>query len=99
MKLKKYMTKGIQESIPFDLVALMWEMYDRCQEEMESCDYFHVFHLKSFQGEGLNQELIHQQEVPKYERTYVMVVDQPITEKVYVIGNDEYVMMLLANEY
>ena len=36
MEMKKYMTRGVQECIPFDLVVLMWQMYDRCKEEMNS---------------------------------------------------------------
>ncbi len=31
------MTRGVQECIPFDLVVLMWQMYDRCKEEMNPC--------------------------------------------------------------
>lgn len=99
MAMKKYMTRGVQECIPFDLVVLMWQMYDRCKEEMDSCDYFHVFQLKGLEGEVLNQEITHKQEVPEYKRTYVINIDHPITEKVYVIENEDYVTMLLANEY
>ena len=99
MEMKKYMTRGVQECIPFDLVVLMWQMYDRCKEEMNSCDYLHVFQLKMLEGEVLNQEITHKQEVPEYERTYVIAVERPITGKIYVIENDDYVMMLLANEY
>ena len=74
-------------------------MYDRCKEEMEKTDYLHVFQLKELEGEVLNQEIIHQQEIPEYERTYVINIDHPITEKVYVIESEDYVTMLLANEY
>ena len=42
MEMKKYMTRGVQECIPFDLVVLMWQMYDRCKEDMDPCDYLHV---------------------------------------------------------
>ena len=99
MEMKKYMTRGVQECIPFDLVVLMWQMYDRCKEEMNPCDYLHVFQLKQLEGEVLNQEITHKQEVPEYERTYVIAVNQPVTEKVYIIQSDEYITMLLANEY
>ena len=51
------------------------------------------------EGEVLNQEITHKQEVPEYERTYVINIDHPMTEKVYVIENEDYVTMLLANEY
>ncbi|MDO4927387.1 MAG: DUF960 family protein [Turicibacter sp.] len=95
----KYMTKGIQDRIPLDLQILMWQMYDRCKEEMERTDYLHVFQLKELEGEVLNQEIIHQQEIPEYERTYVINIDYPMTEKVYVIESEDYVTMLLANEY
>ena len=66
---------------------------------MNPCDYLHVFQLKRLEGDVLNQKIIHKQEVPEYERTYVINIDHPITEKVYVIENEDYVTMLLANEY
>ena len=101
----KYLTKGIQERIPLDLQILMWQMYDRCKEEMEKTDYLHVFQLKSLEGNLLNQEIIHKQEIPEYERTYVIEVNQSVIEKIYIIENNSdeisetYVMMLLAEEY
>ena len=95
----KYLTKGVQDRIPLDLKILMWQMYDRCKEKMEKTDYLHVFQLKSLEGNRLNQEIVHKQEIPEYEGTYMIAIDQPVTEKVYIIGNDEYVMMLLAEEY
>lgn len=101
----KYMTKGIQERIPLDLQILMWQMYDRCKEEMEKMDYLHVFQLKRLEGNPLNQEIVHQQEIPEYQRSYVVEVDQSVNEKIYIIENDSdeisdtYVMMLLAEEY
>ena len=101
----KYLTKGIQERIPLDLQILMWQMYDRCQEEMEKTDDLHVFESKSLEGNRLNQEIVHKQESPEYERTYVVEVNPSITEKIYIIENDSdtkdetYVMMLLAEDY
>ena len=101
----KYLTKGIQERIPLDLQILMWQMYDRCQEEMEKTDSLHVFELKSLEGNRLNQEIVHKQEIPEYERTYVIDVNQSVNEKIYIIENNSdnehetYVMMLLAEEY
>ena len=101
----KYLTKGIQERIPLDLQILMWQMYDRCQEEMEKTDDLHVFELKSLEGNRLNQEIVHKQEIPEYERTYVIDVNQSVNEKIYIIENNSdnehetYVMMLIAEEY
>ena len=54
MEMKKYMTRGVQECIPFDLVVLMWQMYDRCKEDMDPCDYLHVFQLKRGYVESRN---------------------------------------------
>lgn len=101
----KYMTKGIQDRIPLDLQILMWQMYDQCKEEMEKTDYLHIFQLKSLEGNRLNQEIVHKQEMPEYERTYVVEVNQPITENIYIIENhssddsESYVMMILTKEY
>ena len=101
----KYMTKGIQDRIPLDLQILMWQMYDRCKEESKETDYLHTFQLKSLEGNLSNQEIVYKQEIPEYERTYVIDVNQSVNEKIYIIENNSdnehetYVMMLLAEEY
>lgn len=103
--LLKYMTKGIQDRILLDLQILMWQMYDRCKEESKETDYLHTFELKSLEGNRLNQEIVHKQEMPEYERTYVVEVNQPVTEDIYIIENhssdesESYVMMILTKEY
>lgn len=101
----KYLTKGIQERIPLDLQILMWQIYDRCREDLKETDYLHVFQLNSLEGNLLNQEIIHKQEIPEYERTYMVEVNHSVNEKIYIIENDSetkdqtYVMMLLSEEY
>ena len=37
--------------------------------------------IEMLEGEVLNQEITHKQEVPEYERTYVINIDHPMTEK------------------
>lgn len=93
----KYLTKGIQERIPLDLQILMWQMYDRCQEEMEKTDYLHVFELKQV-GEH-TQQIEYRQEVPEYNQVYQLSSSKPIGQKIFIIDEEEYATMLLAEEY
>ncbi|MGN0629949.1 MAG: DUF960 family protein, partial [Ruminococcus sp.] len=39
---QRYLTKGVQADIPFELQVFMWECIDRLPEER---DYFQVFKL------------------------------------------------------
>lgn len=95
----KYMTRGIQERINLTLQIMLWNLYEARKQQLEECDYFHVFQLKKLEDLMMNQEIAYQQEIPSYERVLLIRCEQAITEKIYIIENDEYVMMLLANEY
>ena len=91
---KRYLTKGVDETISVELQIFMWETIDRMPEPK---DYLQVFNL--YVENGL-QVIHHTSEQPKYDMTYILAAsDTAVTAKVYVIDSEEYCTMLLAEEY
>lgn len=90
---QRYITRGIDSEIPLWLQIFMWECINRLPEE---CDYFQVFRLENLGG---IQKITHFSEQPEYYREYLVLTDNPITIKVYIIDSDTYSTMLLASEY
>ena len=90
---QRYLTKGVNETIPFELQAFMWDCIDRMPEPK---DYFQVFELEDI---GNMQHIVHFSEQPEYRMNYFIPVLKAVTAKVYVIDSEEYSTMLLAEEY
>lgn len=90
---QRYLTRGINAEIPFELQIFMWECIDRLPKE---CDYFQVFKLENLNG---IQRITHFSEQPEYHMEYLILTDNPVTAKIYVIDSEEYSTMLLAEEY
>ena len=90
---QRYLTKGVHETIPFELQAFMWDCIDRMPEPK---DYFQVFELEDI---GNMQHIVHFSEQPEYRMNYFIPVLKAVTAKVYVIDSEEYSTMLLAEEY
>ena len=75
----RYLTRGVDESIPLDIQIFMWETVDRMPEPK---DYLQVFRLTEQNG---LQVIHHTSEQPKYDMTYILTtVTKPVTAKVYV---------------
>lgn len=91
---KRYLTRGVDETISVELQIFMWETIDRMPEPK---DYLQVFNL--YVENGL-QVIHHTSEQPEYNMTYILAAsDTVVTAKVYVIDSEEYCTMLLAEEY
>ena len=90
---QRYLTKGVNESIPFELQLFMWECIDRMPEPK---DYFQVFELETLNG---MQHIVHFSEQPEYKMNYFIPTMKAVTTKIYVIDSEEYSTMLLAEEY
>lgn len=90
----RYLTRGVDAEIPLALQIFMWNRIDELPEKR---DYLQVFDLSATES-GL-QKIVHRQEQPAFEMTYIIPTDEPITSKVYVIDDGEYCTMLLAEEY
>lgn len=89
---KRYLTKGVQADIPFELQIFMWE----CIKAVPEPDYLQIFRLSNFNGK---QRVIHEQEIPEYNREYLLVTPNPVNQKVYIIDDGDHSTMLLAEEY
>lgn len=91
---RRYLTKGVQADIPFELQLFMWGCIDRLPEER---DYFQVFELEVVGG---IQRIHHFSEQPEYSmECLIPTVTNPVTAKVYVIDDGDHSTMLLAEEY
>jgi len=90
---KRFLTCGVDETIPLELQLFMWE----CVERMPAPkDYLQVFELSP---SGSMQSIVHSSEEPEYRMVYMIPSDTPITEKLYIIDDGDHSTMLLANEY
>lgn len=89
----RYLTRGIESTIPPRLQALLWNLIDLLPPER---DYLQVFWLEPF---GEMQKIVHTSEEPEYKKVLLIPTDTPISEKIYVIDDDDHSTMLLAREY
>ena len=90
---KRYLTCGVDSTIPLEIQLFLWA----CVERMPTPrDYLQVFELKPV---GCLQSIAHTSEEPAYRREYIIPMDNPITEKVYIVDDGDHSTMLLANEY
>ncbi|MBQ7980193.1 MAG: DUF960 domain-containing protein [Oscillospiraceae bacterium] len=89
----RYLTRGVQTSIPFELQFFMWSLIDQLSEPK---DYFQVFKLTVQDGK---QHISHESEQPEYHKEYDIDTANPVTSKVYVIDDGTHCTMLLAEEY
>lgn len=94
--MQRYLTRGVNEQIPIDLQLFCWKCYEEAKTT-GNYDYLQVFELKPI-GED-TQQIEHRQEVPEYKQIYYLNSINPIQEKIFIIDEEEYVMMLLAEEY
>ena len=90
---QRYLTHGIEASIPIRLQTLLWNLIDLLPPER---DYLQVFWLKPFGG---MQQVFHTAEEPEYKKVLLFPSDNPINAKIYVIDDDDHTTMLLAEEY
>jgi hypothetical protein len=91
---QRYLTKGVNATIPLEVQIFMWQCIDNLKVEK---DYLQVFDLSVENG---IQKVIHKQEVPEYRHSYTLKVSKPVHDvRVFVIDDGEYSTMLLAKEY
>ena len=98
-KESRYITRGANEKLDLRLQLILWNMIDKLNEEGKELDYLQVFRIRKCE-EGFVIE--HSQEVPEYKEKYVLTLEDIEIEgtiKVFVIDNDVYSTMMLAEEY
>ena len=64
---QRYLTRGVNETIPFEIQAFMWDCIDRLPEDER--DYFQIFELEDIGG---MQHIVHKAEQPEYCMNYFM---------------------------
>lgn len=101
MDLERLITRGIQWKIPINIQLLLWDMQSKLREEYKKIDYLQVYRLEAIQKDL--QLIEHTAEQPFYQMYYYYVVDNAVTEKVYIIETEYPTKlvetMLLAKEY
>ena len=101
MDLEQLITKGIQRKIPIDIQLLLWDMQNELREQHKKIDYLQVYRLEAIQKDL--QLIEHTAEQPFHQMYYYYVVDNAVTEKVYIIETEYQKKlvetMLLAKEY
>ena len=92
----RYITKGIESSVPLYLIMILWELIDR-EKQNTKLDYLQIFRLSKENGK---QRIVHEQEQHKpFKKTYVYRMLETFTGKIYVIDDGDHETMLLAEEY
>ena len=90
---KRYLTCGVDNSIPLEVQLFLWECVDGLPEPR---DHLQIFDLEQV---GCMQSITHRSEEPEYRKIYLLPADDPITEKLYIIDDGDHSTMLLASEY
>ena len=90
----KYLTKGVQDTIPIWLVRLMWFMV--AAMEVSQQDYLQVFRLQKTER---GQRIWHEQEQPPYLYQMDVPCTDAVDAKIFVIDDGTHSTMLLAEEY
>ena len=94
-----YMTNGFSERIPAAQKLMILDGINNARLFTE-CDYLQVFKLMPTDHEGRRvQKIVHTQEQPPYEKEYILLTDEIVTEKVFVIDDETHHTFLLAEEY
>ncbi len=90
---KRYLSRGVDDTIPIELQLFMWECIDQLSEPR---DYLQIFDLEKV---GTMQSITHRSEQPEYRKVYLLPSEKPITEKIYAIYDNACSTMILASEY
>ena len=90
----KYLTRGVQSTIPGWLVILLWHLIEIMPVEHK--DYLQVFRLQKTER---GQRIWHEQEQPPYLYQMDVPCTDAVDAKIFVIDDGTHSTMLLAEEY
>lgn len=104
MKVQRYMTKGIQESLPIEVQFFLWELQMNLRATKKDIDYLQVYRLSTIVKDCKTFQVIHHEaEKPKHSAMYCLEAESCIKDKIYIITDnyeDSLVeTMLFASEY
>ena len=86
-------TRGVAAEIPYAIRHFLWQCVGAMPEPR---DYLQVFQLSPC---GPFLRITHSSEEPAYHMEYLLLYDEPLNQKIYVIDSEDYSTMLLASEY
>ncbi|MCF7930464.1 MAG: DUF960 domain-containing protein [Acholeplasmataceae bacterium] len=96
----RYLTKGISETIPFEIQIFLWNAVDESVESKIDTDYLQVF---KFKVEDEKLKITHHQEVPEILKEYQFKLREGYKQldkvKIFIIDDITHSTMLLAEEY
>ncbi|MEG2110609.1 DUF960 family protein [Clostridium sp.] len=91
-----YITKGVKNNIPEDIINFIFRVVDNIPKY--NLDYLQIFRIQMTQKQGVLIE--HKQEQPEFEKVYFLLNDEIEFEgKLYLIIENEYMILILAEEY
>ena len=99
-KSNRYMTKGIKQTLDISLQIMLWQIIDDFKDTKEiELDYLQVFKIRRNKNELIIE---HTQEMPEYKKVYLFnnlgsLIEEDL--KIFIIDENEYNIMLLAEEY
>ncbi len=98
---KRYVTRGVNEKIPFEIQLLIWKSIDDRVEEKHEVDYLQVFRFSIDKSGNLKVE--HTQEMPQDKQVYQIEAKEEYfvldSITVFVIDDISHQTALLSNEY
>ena len=96
----RYITSGIQNEIPLEIQQFIWNCIDVLKDQGKVLDYLQVFEItKERIADVLVQKIEHTQEIPKYKMTYKVFFTEMVDDRIFVIDDKEYSIMMLSKEY
>lgn len=98
---QRYITRGANEKLTFELQLLLWSLIDDRKRKKKSLDYLQIFEISSSTMDGKSVvRIIHRQEEPKSKVEHTFYLDVKIGAiKIWAIDSGEYCTMLLPDEY
>lgn len=98
-KEKHFVTKGVNENLDITLQLRIWNLIDGLKELME-VDYLQIFIISQINNSRI--EIVHEQEIPEYKAIYEIGRQDIVLEsdaKIYVVSENDYRVMMFAEEY
>ncbi|MDH4619995.1 DUF960 family protein [Brevibacillus sp. AY1] len=98
----RYVTRGVNEVVPFELQLLLWSILVKRQERGDQLDYLQVFELSAeWVDEEPVQKVLNRQEQPFHEEVFYVdhTENLAIGVTAWIIDSGEYSTMLLPEEY
>lgn len=95
----RYLTKGINENLDIRLQIRIWNLIDEVKELIK-VDYLQIFRVSKINNSRI--EIIHEQEIPEYKAAYEIDSQDIVLKsdaKIYVISENDYSVMMFAEEY